>query len=437
MLSRSVQAERWPCQNEKLIRELLGQRSQDGSFPFEAKLEELALMLRASLLLEPGYFSGLSRNGFAAGTTLYSEPDEYKGILRKLDVVCKTGTVSDARGRAIAGHLMAAWPTQSPVLLAVFRTIAGSGASNLKRASKILERWCVSFPTEYAKVRVSVMTLTPRNTWDIFNDCPSFDLVDPGGWKKRVSTCGRFRIISSAPGSRTERTVSGVLSTSPDGLKTILETDSETYAGSVINSEAQGLQCEAEKALRAVIVWNGVHGGSRHPETSAVCDSTHCMVFQGSPCDKRKPGRKTDPALLRLLDENALKKGLEWLHFSSGGQEQWEMRIPSPQLRDLAEESAILDIRRERTRTGTVSVHLLYNEGEENVPCEFLRKRLKLPSCPESINYDENSAEWIFRGLGKGHGLGLSVERSETLAKSGLSARQILDDAYHFGPAAP
>jgi peptidoglycan hydrolase-like amidase len=389
------------------------------------------------LLLEPGYFAGLSRNGFAAGTTLYSEPDEYKEILRKLDAVCKTGTVSDAGGRPIAGHLMAAWPAQSPVLLAVFRTIGGSGASNLKRASKILERWSVSFPAEYAKVRVSVMTLTPRNTWDIFNDCPSFDLKDAGGWKKRISTCGHFRIVSSAPGSRTERTVSGVLASSHDGLRTILETDSETYAGSVLNAEAQGLQGEAEKALRAVIVWNGVHGGSRHPETSAVCDSTHCMVFQGSPREKQKPGGKTAPALLRLLDENARKKGLEWLHFSSGGQDEWEMRMPSPQLRELADESAILDIRRERTRTGAVSVHLLYKEGEESVPCEFLRNRLKLPSCPESINYDENSTEWIFRGLGKGHGLGLSVERSETLANSGLSARQILDDAYHFGLAAP
>jgi hypothetical protein len=441
VLSEGVLGRRWPIENDRTVRICLGERAEDGSFPFQANLKDLALVLRASFLREPDRFPGLSRNGFAAGTTLYLEPSEYKQILEKLGAVSKTGTVSDTRGNPLAGHLMVAWPAESPVLLALFRTIGGNGASNLRRASKILDRWSAQFPAEYATVKVSVMTLTLRDTWEIVDECPSFERSDADGWKTRVSTCGRFRILSLARGSRTERCVSGIFRISPNNQKIVLETDSESYADAVLNSEAQDLRGESRRALRAVIVWNGVHGGTRHPESQSVCDSTHCMVFMGNRCEDSKRSGKTDVELLRMLDEIAGKKQLDWLPFSKGGGETWEVRVPSSELTRLTGEQVLLDMRRERTRNGIVSIHLFHATGEEilatgekYLPCDVFRRYVKLPSCPESIRYDESSDEWVFKGIGEGHGFGLSVQGMGELERSGMTAARIIEKAYLYGP---
>jgi hypothetical protein len=447
---------------ERAVRACLGEREEEGSFPFQAKLKELALVVRASLLCEPGRFPGLSRNGFAPGTTLYPEPAEYKQILDGIHAMSKTGTVSDARGNPLAGHLMVAWPAERPVMLAVFRTIGGNGGSNLRRASKLLELWSARFPVEYATVRVSVMTLTPRDTWEIVEECPSFERPDADGSKTRVSTCGGFRILSSARGSRTERCVPGILHISHDNQKVVLETDSESYADAVLDSEAQDLRGESRKALRAVIAWNGVHGGARHPETQSVCDSTHCMVYMGNRCGDSKANGKTDVELLRLLDEIAGKMGLDWLPFSKGGSEPWEVRIVSGELtrelapvwgadqtRELAHEAGsageqvVLDMRRERGRNGMVSIHIFHAGGgvnpatgedstveEDNLPCDVFRRYIKLPSCPESIRYDGGSNDWVFKGTGEGHGIGLSVEEMGDLERSGMTAAGIIEKAY-------
>ena len=246
-----------------------------------------------------------------------------------------------------------------------------------------------------------------------------------------MSVCGGFKLVSTAKGSRSERYVSGILAESPSGGQTVLETDLESYAEAVLSAEAQGLPAEAREALRAVIVWNGARGGGRHPETSSVCDTTHCMVFPGEPeAKKLRTGRRTGPGLLQTLDAIAGAKQLEWLPFSKGGSERWEKPVPAAELSRLLDEPAILDIRRERLRTGGVSVHLFYRENEEVVPCEVFRNRLKLPSCPDSIQHDEDGGGWIFKGIGEGHGLGLSVERAAELAKAGLGAAEILADAY-------
>ena len=434
VLTKTVLAHKRPLYGDRTVRMCMGERDVDGTYPFQANLKDLALVLRSSLLLKPDYFQGLSRNGFAAGTTLYQESAEYKRILEKLHAIAKTGTVSDARGHPLAGHLMVAWPAESPVFLALFRKIGGKGASNLRRASKILERWSVKFPVEYATVKVSVMTLTPRDSWEIIDECQSFERSDPNGWKTRISTCGRFRILSSARGSRTERCLPGILSISPDNQKVVLETDSESYADAVLSAEADDLRGESAKALRAVIVWNGVHGGARHPETQSVCDSTHCMVFPGNRCGDSKQSARTDAELLQLLDEIAGKNGLGWLPFSKGGSEEWEVRISSSELARLTGEQDVLDVRRERTRTGAVSIHLFHADGEENLPCDTFRHHVKqLLSCPESIQYDGKTGEWKFKGTGEGHDLGLSVLGMRELEKSGLTAADILNKAYLSG----
>ncbi|MHC1730339.1 MAG: hypothetical protein AB9866_30805 [Syntrophobacteraceae bacterium] len=420
-------------QDAMFVRTCLGDRDEEGGFPFQASLHDLALVMRASLLYRPDAFPGLSRNGFAEGTTLYKEPPAARRILQKLHAISKTGTVSDERGKPVVGHLMTAWPAESPVFLAVFRTIGGSGASNLRRASHLLEKWSAAHPVGAANARVSLMTLTPPGSWEVFSDCPEFGRTGPDGWKEEVSTSGRFRILSSARGSRTERFVSGILKIPPDRSKLVLETDIESYIDAVVSTEAQDLRGEAAEAFRAVVAWNAIHGRLRHPETRSVCDSTHCMVFMGAGAEPLRRSGKTRKELIRLLDEIAAVKGLDWLPFSKGGSEAWETRIPSQEAARLTGETVLLDIRRERARNGAVSIHLYYDSGEEKVPCDLFRLRMKLRSCPEEITHEAGKNEWIFRGIGEGHGLGLSVERAGELAKSGLSAAGILKDMVDAG----
>ena len=430
-LARNIAPQEVADKNEHFWRQYLGERDREGNFPFEANLQELALVLRASLLFQPARFRGLSGNGFTPGSTLYNEPEHNKAILKSLHAMCKTGTVSDERGNPLVGHLMVAWPQEDPLFLAVFRSSGSNGASSIRRASEVLQGWSSRYTPAYGQVPVRLLSLTPRSSWEIQDECPSVEREEAGGRRARFSTCGRFKIISSARGSRTERIVSGLLQSFPDGNAVILRTDPETYADAVLSSEAQDLQGEARKALRAAIVWNGVHGSRRHPETMSLCDSTHCMVFQGQASDKaEKPRIKTELPLLELLDGLARQKKLDWLPFSEGGVERWERQIPSGELKRLVDEPSVLDLRRERTRNGEIAVHLMYPESEERIPCEVFRAKLKLPSCPESIQSDTANSTWIFQGIGKGHGQGLSVEKARTLAKSGYSASAILKDAY-------
>jgi hypothetical protein len=412
-------------------RQFVGERSPEGGFPFEANLREIALVMRASLLYNPERFYGLSKNGFIPGSTLYAGPEQQKAILKRLHALCKTGTASDARGNPLAGHLMAAWPREDPLFLAVFRTNGGNGASCLRRASQVLEGWSLRGSHATGRVRVRLLSLTPRESWEIRDVCPSLESKEAGGRSVRFSTCGSFKIVSSARGSRSERWVSGLLESRADGDAVVLVTDPETYADAVLSAEAQYLRGEAQKALRAAIVWNGVHGNHRHPDTRSLCDTTHCMVFQGQASEgSGKPPGKTDLSLLALLDEAAAQNKPGWLSFSEGGDSGWEKRISLRELKALADEPAVLDLRRERTRSGEIVVHLMYPETEERVPCEAFRARLKLPSCPEAIRWAAATGAWIFQGTGKGHGRGLSVDRARTLAGSGASAAAILRDAY-------
>jgi hypothetical protein len=396
----------------------------------------MALVLRASLLSRPPRFSGLSANGFKEGTTLFCAPVEEKAILRKLRALSKTGTVSDERGRPTAGHLMVAWPAEDPAFLAVFRMIGATGASTLRPASEVLEKWRLCHPPEYGKVRVGVLTLAPAGSWEVVALSPSLEVGARGGGKDRVSLGGSFGIVSDARGSRGERLVSGVLESSPDGERVVLITDPETYADGVLASEAGGLRGEARKALRAVIVWNATRGGARHGDTHALCDTTHCMVFRGNAPEeggKRDEG-PTAPELLKLLDRLAAAGRCNWLPFSKGGDERWTRTVFADELQKLTAEPVVLDIRRERTRSGDVALHLIYPENEEVVSCEAFRGKLKLPSCPEAVRRDEEKNGWVFDGIGEGHGLGLSVEKAGTLAEAGWSAPAILEDAYGGAP---
>jgi hypothetical protein len=416
---------------ELVVRSYLGERDRAGNFPFEANLKELSQVLRASLLLAPTRFSGLATNGFLPQSTLHEANNTHKAILKKMRASCKTGTVSDERGNPIVGHLMVAWPQEDPLFLAVFRRQGTNGASTLRSAAKMLKKWSSRYTTSFGQVTVRLLTLTPRSSWEIVEECSSRERQEPGGAKLRFSSCGWFKILSSARGSRSERFVRGLLQTLPDNSKVILKTDPESYADAVLMAEGQDLRGEAAKALRAVIFWNGVHGSHRHPDSSSLCDTTHCMVFRGSTAaGKGQQPSNTDAVLLHLLDQLTRENRLDWLSFSKGGVDQWQRKVPIAEMQQVVGESTILDLRRERQRNGATIVHLIYPESEEQVPCELFRARLKLPSCPETIDYEPEDGAWLFHGIGKGHGQGLSVERARSLGRSGYNAAAIIKDAY-------
>ncbi|WFP49389.1 hypothetical protein PL263_14945 [Methylomonas sp. EFPC3] len=410
---------------ERDWRAYLGERRGDGSFALEASLPELVLTLRAALLSQPDYFTGLVRNGANPNSTLAGINPADKRIFRELQALAKTGTVSSSDGQPLIGHLMLAWPAEHPVYLAVFRQSGSSGAAIAAKAAGLLRDWQRRFPPRYAAVRVHLLSATDPTSWQAHSDCPELETGSA-----RFNLCGTFYVTSTARGSRSERRVSGILhQPAADGAR-VLETDADSYADAVLAAEAQQLKGDAREALRAVIVWNGSRGGHRHPESRSLCDTTHCMVFLGEDVDVSGPSRRghiTDPKLLGLLDELAANR--DWLPFANGGAQHWQRQIPIAELQRLFAEAHILEIRRERRKDGALYVRLVYADNDEAVSCEIFRNTLKLPSCPDSIQAADNQS-WLFQGIGAGHGEGLSIETARELAEAGRSAEQILRDAY-------
>lgn len=406
-------------------RSYLGERDAGGHFPLQTGLPELALAMRSALLSQPSYFRGLTHNGSARNSTLIGQSDTDKKLLRQLQAMAKTGSVSDGNGRPLVGHLLVAWPASQPVFLAVFRQWGVNGAAVLSKAAPFLKTWQQTYSQRFATVRVRLLTSTDRTSWEAQAECPEIT-----GSKSRFTTCGEFRIVSSARGSRSERLVRGIIYQASEG-PAVLETDVDSYVDAVLAAEAQTLTGSARAAMRAVIAWNGSHGNHRHTDSESLCDTTHCMVFLGEKSDgKSSHNGRIDIALLQYLDKLAAEAGLNWLPFANGGDQRWQWQIAAGELSARFAEPRILDIRRERRKTGELFIHLFYPETEETLSCEIFRNTLKLPSCPDTVIRAVNGEDWLFSGIGAGHGLGLSIVRAQALSETGRTAEQILMDAY-------
>jgi hypothetical protein len=413
-LPSSLDDATWPA--------LVGERTPDGGYPVQATPIELARVVRAALLTRPELFTALAHNGTIPGSTLEGLEGELRDALGRLDALAKTGTISTARGAPLGGHLVLAWPAARPRYVAVLRKNGVRGAGVVGPARDRIERWRTAFAPDDAEVRVRLFTRLDARAVALSEPCPGFDTA-----RGRTTTCGELRFTTDAPGARPERIVRGLLERTND--RVVLVTDAESYADGVVDAEAADLGGAARAALRAVVVWNGVHGVDRHPDDRALCDTTHCMVFRGlAPGTTPPRDAPVDPALLHWLDEAARLRPEPWLPFSKGGETAWSRRIDGATLARIVHEPLVLSVARERTRAGDVTFHLTYAEGVETLPCDVLRKRIPLPSCPARVVADGDA--WVFDGIGEGHGVGLDVERARRLAREGRSALEILHDAY-------
>ncbi len=402
----------------------LGERLSSGEFPIQASLPELALSLRVALLLKPDYFQGLSQNGLIPDSTLAGHAEDLLQVIRQQHVMVKTGSVSTATGQPLFGLMALAWPAPKPVYLAIFRQAGVRGAGLLSEAVSQLKQWQDSFPVSQANVRVHVLSLLSRASWQVDTDCPELTTQNT-----RFNLCGQYRVDANGHGSRSVRYFQGVLENQANG-QLVLTTDVFSYIEGVLSAEAQPLTGSARAAMRAVIAWNGMQGQRRHSDVNALCDTTHCMVFMGALQPNHTDIEPVDNHLLDELTELAHNTNTHWLSFAKGGEQRWQSYWSEAQLAQLLAEPWIQDIRRERRKTGDIWIHLYYAEQEETLSCEVFRSRLKLASCPDTITLASDQAGWVFSGIGEGHGLGLSLSRAQALSEQGMSAEQILIDAY-------
>ena len=155
------------------------------------------------------------------------------------------------------------------------------------------------------------------------------------------------------------------------------------------------------------------------------------MTFKGTPMGPADP---TLPQALRRPLVDTGRRG--WLPFSQGGDAPWQETRPRSALVAAVGMFTSLTVR-DATEVDGGRIVVVIRPGRagdadvdepEVLPCELLRSRLRLPSCPTSASRHGDS--WIFAGQGAGHGLGLDVERAKGRAREGASADTILDEAF-------
>ena len=198
------------------------------------------------------------------------------------------------------------------------------------------------------------------------------------------------------------------------GSDLVFRTTRLLYAAGVVAAEDASASGEVRVALARVADANGAH--PRHAGR-ALCDTTHCQVFQGT----ARPTREVRAALSAPLRTGA------WLPFARGGAEPWT------QARPLSAVRAILGPDARALSFGHGTVRFLASAGDgaarweerRQLGCEALRGPLKLPSCPARATVEADRV--VFEGRGIGHGEGLDVEWAR---RSGLAADAILSRAY-------
>ena len=405
---------------------LLGEANEAGKFDIQLSLLDLARVLRVSIKLKPEAFVALAKNGEEPSSTLHMASSEQKAQIRALHALVKTGTVSSSRGEPLLGTLMLAWPKESPEYLAVIRRGGVRGANVMQFAAHQIDSWRQKFSLQNAKTKVWLLSFAEPTKRKIVDVCPRIALpVQRKEEESFISACGRFRIVSSALKSKSERIVSGEISIINNNV--VLATDAWTYTNAVVSAEGDELNGEAKKAFWNIVFWNATRGMRRHPETQSLCDLTHCMVFLG---DSARDDDLYDKNIIELLNDKAKKSGDAWFMFSRGGNERWKQSLPIEKLRRIFGENEVIDIKRVRDETAITKIVLAYSNSEEQVPCNVFMTKLDLRSCPTKIKFNYAQQEWVFYGMGDGHEEGFDLLKAMNNDDSGDTAIEFINGAF-------
>ncbi len=406
-----------------LTREVfVGLRDEHLDYPFEASLTKATEIMRAALLSRPNLYRDLSQHQRIKGSTLANLPSGFWQEVHDLNALIKTGTVSTGGGEPLWGYAMVAFPAQAPEFLAVFRNAGYAGHDVARLALKALSGMSRDILPSKGIVKVHVLTQSPKQGYEVLGDpmlAGEYGL-SPVGFSRDGEL--KLRVYTTSPDP--ERRYLGFWNLVP-GAAPVLYTDPESYADGVMASEASDLPFEARKALRAIVVWNGLNAAARlHPAKffggfSGLCDTTHCSVFHGS---KTAAGDKTDWSLVRSLARH--NSAGSWLMFALGGDGPWTVTLGGAKLKQRLGVD-VVSLTRLREKSGAVVIQVHGRRSDQLVTCEDFRAKLKLASCPDSIKLID-AGMFEMKGHGAGHGKGFNITEAARLARSGMDARGLL-----------
>lgn len=431
---KNLNAEQWRLLTRSELMDcptMMGFSDLNGRFKIRRSLLEAARIMRASFLARWDLLKHLEQNGQDKLSTLNKSSAALRSILTQYNVVSKTGTVGNSKGLPLIGYATYVWPAADPTYIAVVKQKGVAGYHAADHSLPLLSSWLKTLDGRTADARVQIMSKLNRPMWSITSPC---GLLHTRGFEVEgvYSPCGTLEVRTSARNAKPLRILHGVFSERP----ILYQTDALTYAEGVLASELAEAKGSAADALKTVAIYNVTMAPTRHTKAAHVCDTTHCMVYQGDHASDLPLSNLAQyvhlQTLVRRITQSPTQEKPSWLSFSLGGDAPWQASIARERIAKFLGVPFVVDLRRIRQRDGSVIISYQYADGEGTVSCEIFRNALKLRSCPDKID-DAIGGEFIkISGHGEGHGLGLNLLSAMDAWRSGISSEGILAHAYRL-----
>jgi hypothetical protein len=391
----------------------------------------------------------------------------YEGTLSKFPysrwfssrgIALKTGTQRDIKSRPQSAWIIAVGPKDKmgrPSFYSAIHSIGASTAHLLNELKVRLEK----VEMQNRQVQVGLLNLIPKNL--ISFSCPHEALMMKNlghYWEKmkeKKISAGKFIQGASYaclgtgfylhfPGAKKineSRLYYGHLkyevqsekeTNQPDFLREnqlraripssfILHTSLRYYLWGVLAAEFPNGRFEVLKTLASVARHNLEYYESLG---KIICDNTFCQVFGPGQSLSKSISHRLDQAVENALSEQLIfPNGKRWLYFSLGGSMSWKTTRSQKTLLSSLQIEGLKKILKDNEY-----IKLVTDKGEKSFSCEVFRNQLRLKSCPDKIQHLHQ--EWVFEGAGEGHGMGLKLQRAQTMAAQGIGHKNILKAFY-------